>query len=77
MRFWLAWLDFVIGLQTQDTRCKSARGTNTSSPTAPSVETPEQVAEPERAVEKEAEMFDCAIEGEGQDSWMDLVVAAP
>lgn len=47
------------------------------SPNAPAVETLELVAETERAVEKEVEMFDCAIEGEGQGSWMDLVVAAP
>jgi len=46
-------------------------------PNEPSVETLEQAAEPEQAVEKEVEMFDCAIEGEGQGSWMDLVVAAP
>ena len=43
----------------------------------PSVETPEQVAEPEREVEQEAGMSDCAIEGEGQGSWMDLAVVAP
>jgi len=43
----------------------------------PSAETPEQVAEPERAVEEEAGMSDCAIEGEDQGSWMDLVEAAP
>ncbi len=43
----------------------------------PSVETLEPVAELEREAEKAAEMFDCAIEGEGQGSWMDLAVAAP
>ena len=41
------------------------------------METLEQAAEPEQAVEKEVEMFDCAIEGEGQGSWMDFAVAAP
>ena len=46
-------------------------------PNEPSAETPEQVAEPERAVEEEAGMSDCAIEGEDQGSWMDLVEAAP
>lgn len=47
------------------------------SPNEPSVETLEQVAEPEGVVGKETGMFDCAIEGEGQGSWMDLTVAAP
>lgn len=37
----------------------------------------EQAAEQGQEAEKAAEMFDCAIEGEGQGSWMDLVVAAP
>lgn len=43
----------------------------------PSVETLEQAAELEREVEKEAEMSDCAIEGEGQGLTPDLAVAAP
>lgn len=36
------------------------------SPNEPSAETLEQAAEPGREVEKEVEMFGCAIEGEGQ-----------
>jgi hypothetical protein len=35
------------------------------------------VAESEREVEKEVEMFDCAIEEEGQGLIPDLVVAVP
>jgi hypothetical protein len=53
------------------------RTRNAPCPNEPSAETPEQVAEPERAVEEEAGMSDCAIEGEDQGSWMDLVEAAP
>ena len=53
------------------------RARNAACPNEPAVEIPEQVAEPERAVEQVAERSDCVIEGEGQGSWMDLVVAAP
>jgi hypothetical protein len=42
------------------------RARNAPCPNEPSAETLELVAEPEREVEKEVEMFGCAIEGEGQ-----------
>jgi len=41
------------------------------------VETLERMDELEQELEKEVEMSDCAIEGEGQGSWMDLAVVAP
>jgi hypothetical protein len=50
---------------------------NAHAPNEPSVETLEEVAERELEVEKEVEMSDCAIEGEGQDLTPDLAVAAP